>query len=158
MGQYGYRVCDAPNRTRQAILVVAYIMMVILAVSAVFAGSGGEQQTAWAAESQPAEVVKFTSFRTGHETIVTLEEPAEPDVQVLTREDMIAGMRILHRGGLHHADTLLRIQRRAHGYAVFPAIIAELKLVLRQHDAWTAEDSETLKSVLAEKYPHIVIR
>lgn len=158
MSQYGYRACDTPNRTRQAILVVVYIMMAVLAVSAVFAGAGESQQPSWASDSQPAEVVKFTSFSTGRETIVTLESPAEPDVQLLTREDMIAGMRILHRGGLHHADTLLRIHRRAHGYATLPAILAELDLVLRKHTVWTAEEIETLKSVIAEKYPHIVIR
>lgn len=156
MGQYGYLACTTPNRTRQAILVVAYIMMAVLAVSAAFAVAGEDTPQTWAAASQP-EVVKFTSLRTGRETVVTLVESAEPDLQTLTHADFTAGLRALHRGGLYHTTTLVQITKRAGGYGTFPAILDELSTILRKHGPWTAEEIKMLKAVLAEQYPHIVI-
>lgn len=158
MGQYGYLACTTPNRTRQAILVVAYIMMAVLAVSAAFAVAGEDQpqSQSWAAAEQP-EVVKFTSFRTGREVVVPLVSPAESDLQTLTHADFTAGLRALHRGGLYHTTTLVQITKRAGGYGTFPAILDELSTILRKHGPWTAEEIKMLKAVLAEQYPHIVI-
>jgi len=131
-------------------------MMAVLAVSAAFAVSAEDRPQSWVAAEQH-DVVKFTSFRTGRETVVTLAEPAEPDLQILTHADFTAGLRALHRGGLYHSGALLRIAKRSGGYGTFPAIIDELSMILRKHGAWSAEEIETLKSVLAEQYPHIVI-
>lgn len=153
MGQYEYLACNTPNRTRQAILVVAYIMMAVLAVSAAFAVAGEDQPQpqSWAATSQP-EVVKFTSFRTGREIVVPLQ-PAE-NLEILTKTEVIAGLRIIRRMDTRYVADVLHAH---HGRVSQGTIVEALNEVLHHGDTWAVEELETLREVLAETYPHITV-
>jgi len=153
MGQYGYLACTTPNRTRQAILVIAYIMMAVLAISATFAVSAEDQTQpqSWAATEQP-EVVKFTSFRTGHETVVPLQ-PTE-NLEILTRTEVIAGLRIIRRMDTRYVADVLHAHR---GRVSQGTIIEALNEVLHHGDTWTAGELDMLNSVLKDTYPHITV-
>lgn len=151
---HGYLASSRPNRTRQAILAIAYIMMVVLTIAAMFPASAGDSPQTWLAAAQP-ELPQFTSDLADHNAEVGID-PESQSLQTLTRADILAGMRTLHRGGAYHTDTILRIAKRARGYAAIPAIMDELEVVLRKHTPWSADEIQTLKAVLSEHYLHIV--
>lgn len=155
MGQYGYLACTTPNRTRQAIFLLAYIGIVALTLSAVLPAAVDDPAETWAATAQP-EATTFASYQAGG-AAAPMSKDVWTDLQTLTSEDMTAGLRALHRGGLYHTSGLVRITKRSGGYGTFPAILDELSTILRKHGAWSAEEIQTLKAVLAEQYPHIVI-
>ena len=149
MGQYGYLANSHSNRTRQAVLVIAYIIMAALAVSAAFAVAGEDTPQSWAAADQP-EVVKFTSFGTGHATMVTLA-PTE-NLEILTRDEVIAGLRIMRRMGARYlTDT------SHHGQVSQRTITESLNEVLHHGGTWTAGELDMLNSVLKDTYPHITV-
>ena len=157
MGQYGYLACTTPNRTRQAIFLLAYIGIVALTLSAVLPAAVGDPAETWAATSQPGAAT-FASYQAGGGgATAPMSKDVWTDLQTLTAADMTAGLRALHRGGLYHSAGLAQVARQSGGYGTFPTIVDQMSLILRKHGEWSAEEIRTLKDVLAEQYPHIVI-
>ena len=153
--EHGYLASSRPNRTRQVVFLLAYVGMVALTLSAVLPAVVGGPSETWVAAEQP-EAVTFASYQASGATS-PMAKDVWTDLQTLTAADMAAGLRALHRGGMYHTTGLMQIAKRSGGYGTFPPIVDQMSMILRKHGAWSAEEIQTLKDVLAEQYPHIVI-
>lgn len=145
--EHGYLASSRPNRTKQAILLIAYIGIVALTLLAALPAGVGASTESWVVTAQP-EAVQFAPVSPA---------VADADLQTLTRADFTAGLRAMHRGGLYHAAGLAQVAKHSGGYRTFPTIVDQMSTILRKHGAWSTEEIQTLKEVLAEQYPHIVI-
>jgi hypothetical protein len=137
------------------VFLIAYVGIVALTLSAALPAVVGNPAETWAATSQP-EAATFASYQASGAS-APVSKDVWTDLQTLTSADMTAGLRALHRGGMYHTTGLMQIARHSGGYRTFPTIVDQMSMILRKHGAWTAEELKTLKDVIAEQYPHIVI-